>query len=147
MACKSLGTAMAVVVACAGVMPTILLVPPAALARGGMDGPPLPPPVLTQMNFPCPGPLNFEVTLATPGGQVALVFAANIGSFVIPNNFPCAGTVLGLGSQNIQLVQTLNANAAGVVVFSGLVPPFACLKYLQAVDINTCTTSNVVQIL
>ena len=112
----------------------------------GMEDPAMPPPILSQVQFGCPTLVGFHVTNATPGGQVTLVYSWNLGAVVIPSG-PCAGTVLGLGPINIQAISTMTATSSGFVRFFGNAGPTACNKYLQAVDITTCTTSNVVQIL
>ena len=107
----------------------------------------LPPPILTQTQSGCPGiVVSFQVTNATPNGTVALVFASTTGTFTIPGG-PCAGTVLGLSNVNIQLVGTNTASAAGVTSFSGPAGINVCGGWLQAVDVTTCTVSNVAQIL
>lgn len=100
---------------------------------------------LNQTSGTCPGRVSFDATGATPGGNVALVFAANTGSFVIPNG-ACAGTQLGLGASNIQLVATRTADGSGTASFSGTAPNAACNRFLQAVDLSSCGTTNVAQI-
>ncbi len=96
----------------------------------------------------CPsgGPIQIEWSGASPGGQVALIFARNTGSFIIPNNRPCAGTQLGLGSNQIQLAWQGDAGADGSRVLNTTAGPGACGGYLQLLDLATCATSNVVQI-
>lgn len=93
----------------------------------------------------CPGAMTYKASGASAGDNVALVFAASTGNFTIPSG-ACAGTQLGLGSAGIQLVGTTSANGAGVATFSGNAPPAACNRFLQAVNLNGCATSNVVQV-
>lgn len=100
---------------------------------------------LTQFVFGCPGVVAFDATGATPGGQVALVFAACTGAFVVPSG-PCAGTTLGLCGSGIQVVATQPADGSGLASFRGQAPSAACGRFLQAVDVSTCGTSNVVTI-
>jgi hypothetical protein len=91
----------------------------------------------------CPGTVSATVTGATPNGNVALAIALNAGSFTIPGG-PCGGTVLGL--QQPSLVGIFNANGAGTFTLSGNLPAGFCGRRLQAVDIASCTATNVVQL-
>lgn len=85
-----------------------------------------------------------QVTLSwenAPANQtLAIVFASNTGSFIIPDNFTCAGTQLGLGTQNIQLVRTVNSGANGSGQISGQGP---ATGFIQMLVTSTCETSNV----
>lgn len=92
----------------------------------------------------CPGSSTFTVTGATPGGTVAIAMSGSLGSFVIPGAYQCAGTVLGLGGIPT-LVGTLNANANGVGSRTVNLPAAVCGRYLQMVDLSSCTTTNVIQ--
>jgi len=96
----------------------------------------------------CPsgGPIRIEWSGATPGGQVALIFARNTGSFRIPNNMPCAGTQLGLGSNQIQLAFQGSAGPNGSRTLNATAGPAACGGHLQLLDLTPCATSNVVRI-
>jgi len=96
----------------------------------------------------CPsgGPIRIEWTGASPGGQIALIFARNTGSFTVPNNFPCAGTQLGLGSSQIQLAFQGGAGANGSRILNTTAGPGACGGYLQLLDLTTCGTSNVARV-
>ena len=76
--------------------------------------------------------------------NLALIFARNTGSFVIPNNQPCPGTVLGLGPNQIQLARTFDSGA-GVGSFNATIPAAACGGFFQLLQISTCETSNVSQ--
>lgn len=91
----------------------------------------------------CPGATTVTVTGATPGGPVALAMSASTGSFVIPGG-GCAGTVLGLASP--ALVAVLGANGAGTASISGNLPAGLCGRWLQAVDLNSCGTTNTLQL-
>ncbi len=96
----------------------------------------------------CPsgGPIQIAWTDATPDGQVAVIFARNTGSFIIPNNHPCAGATLGLGSSQIQIAFRGNAGPDGSRILNSNAGPSACGGYLQLLDLTTCTTSNVARI-
>lgn len=89
----------------------------------------------------CPGTLTVSWQNANPGRQQGIVFASNTGSFVIPGGV-CQGTQLGLGSQNIRLVNTIGTgNGSGSV--NGNAGTSACGGYLQLVEVPGCATSNV----
>ena len=89
----------------------------------------------------CPGTLTATVTDATPGGIVAFAFAPAQGNVTIPGG-PCAGTRLGL-SNGARLVGTDAADVNGTAVIVGDAPAGACTGFLQALDVATCTPSNV----
>lgn len=93
----------------------------------------------------CPGTVNVAWSNAQPGRQQYIIFASNTGSVSIPNG-PCAGTVLGLGAQNIRLVNTIGTgNGSGNV--NGRAGTAACRGYIQLVTVaNPCETSNVAQL-
>ena len=94
----------------------------------------------------CPGPVTANVSGATPGGQVGLLYAIGTGSFVIPAGNPCAGTTLGLDASAV-LGAIVTANASGSVSAGFQAPAIACGRVFgQAVDGATCTTSNVVSL-
>lgn len=105
---------------------------------GGAGGPTL------SLSGSCPGASTASVTGATPGGRVAIALSAGTGSFVIPGG-PCGGTVLGLAATP-SLIAILTANGGGSVSISGNLPAGLCGRYLQAVDLATCTPTNVVQL-
>ncbi len=91
----------------------------------------------------CPGTVNLTWSGATPGRQVAIIFAGNLGSVIIPPGNPCEGTRLGLGPQNIQLVQTVGSGASGINSINGATSSGACGRFLQLLDLDSCRTSNV----
>lgn len=93
----------------------------------------------------CPGggAIRVEWSGATPGGQAALIFALNRGSFAIPPQYPCAGTRLGLGASQIRVAWQGGAGGSGGRVLNGAAPRSACGGYLQLLDVAACRTSNV----
>ncbi len=93
----------------------------------------------------CPGSVTVSWSGAAPNSTVALIFAKNTGSFVIPFG-PCQGTVLGLGSNQIRLVNTFPAGSNGSGSRSGQAGRASCRGYLQMHDIPNCTLSNVAQL-
>ena len=96
----------------------------------------------------CPnsGPLQITWTNATPNGSAALLYARNTGSFVIPNNRPCSGTILGLGTNQLQVVFTGPSNSNGDRTLNASASAGACGGRLQLLDLTTCDTSNVTTI-
>lgn len=87
---------------------------------------------------------RFDWSNAQPNGTLALIFARNTGSFRVPNNNPCAGTPLGLGSNQIQLARTFNSGS-GAGFFNATLPNGACGGYFQLLQLSDCETSNVAQ--
>lgn len=87
---------------------------------------------------------RFTWSGAQPGNTLALIFARNTGSFRVPNNNPCAGTELGLGSNQIQLARTFNSGS-GAGFFNATLPNGACGGYFQLLQLSDCATSNVAQ--
>lgn len=107
------------------------------LAYAGDSGPSL------VLEGSCPGEITATSSGNTPGGNVAFVYAFGEGNQRIPMGFPCAGTELGLNATAV-LGGTVRADGSGVAAFSGRVPAGACNRvFVQALDIETCLTSNV----
>ncbi len=96
----------------------------------------------------CPGggPLRITWYGATPSGQIALIFAANTGSFVIPQGNPCQGTALGLGASQLRVAYRGASGPRGTRTLTTNAGPSACGGYLQLLDPSNCTTSNVSKI-
>lgn len=91
----------------------------------------------------CPGRMGFEVTNASAQRPVAFLYALGEGDIRIPPGNPCAGTTLGLNA-TVKLARVVNAGADGVAQFVTRVPAIACGRvYMQAIDVDTCSTSNV----
>ena len=92
----------------------------------------------------CPGTSTFEIFGATPNASVALVYGFGDGPTTIPPSLPCAGTVLDVGNPNLDY-RVIRADANGEAVFPTFIPANACgLVNVQALDLETCATSNVV---
>ncbi|MCL4199069.1 MAG: hypothetical protein KJZ69_16385 [Phycisphaerales bacterium] len=106
----------------------------------------VPPRLTVTPTCPTGGPIRIEWSGATGGGQAALIFARNTGSFIIPNNYPCAGTQLGLGSNQIQLAWQGGAGPDGSRTLNASAGPGACGGHVQLLDLALCATSNVVRI-
>jgi len=94
----------------------------------------------------CPGSIGVHWGNATPNSTMGILFASNTGSFTIGSG-PCAGTTLGLGTQNLQLVNTVNTGTGSGQV-NGNAGPGACSGFVQlvVVDGSPCATSNVEEV-
>ncbi|GEM_PF-2889630 len=108
---------------------------------GGSSGPSL------TVNATCPsgGPIMISWSGATPRSTIALVYARNTGSFRIPSNYACAGTALGLGSNQVQLAYQGASGTDGSKTLNSNTGPGVCGGYFQLLDVATCSTSNVVR--
>ncbi|MCC6906969.1 MAG: SBBP repeat-containing protein [Phycisphaerales bacterium] len=122
-------------------------------AYGGNDdgfllkyGPLTVPDLSVDSSCPDAGPIQLTWFNATPSAPAALLFARNSGSFSIPNNRPCPGTMLGLGAEQLQVAFTGNSDANGSRTLNATIGPNLCGGYLQLLDLTTCTTSNVARI-
>lgn len=100
-------------------------------------------PLTLEVSGECPGMTSFVVSNASPGGNVAVLYANGTGEFVIPGG-PCAGTQLGLnGSVKIGLLS--RAGEDGIVGWLRNVPAGACGRFwVQAIDAQSCETSEVI---
>lgn len=98
-----------------------------------------------QLEGDCPGIASLSIRNATPRSLVAILFAFNEGSEVIPGGFACAGTQLGLDATT-RLVSILRSDRNGEVTFGGNLPTLACGGFIQVLDAASCQTSNVVSV-
>ncbi len=89
----------------------------------------------------CPGLMSAEVVNATPGGMVAIAYSQVMGSTeCLP---VCPGVYLDIS--HAKLAGLTTAASDGKASLSGMVPAGACGNIMvQALDIETCTTSNVI---
>ena len=90
----------------------------------------------------CPGGITLVVSSDAPGQAVAMFFGP-AGSFVQATP-PCQGVELGIGQP--QFGGLAVTNSLGVAPFPFVAPPGACGLRVQAVDLNTCTTTNVMEL-
>lgn len=90
----------------------------------------------------CPGVVRVTARDATPGGQVAFVYARGPGSLRIPSGLPCHGVQLCLNA-TATLGANWRADASGVASLNVNVPAFACggNVLIQVVDLGTCMAS------
>ncbi len=93
----------------------------------------------------CPGQVEVSWSDAPQNVTLGLIFAANTGNMVIPGGI-CSGTTLGLGSQQIQLVQTTNSGSGNGSISGNVGQNSVCNGYLQMIETSACATSNVVRV-
>ncbi len=98
-----------------------------------------------QITGTCPGQVNLSWSGAPANKPMGIVFARNTGSFTI-NSGPCAGTQLGLGTNQLQLYNTINTgNGAGSV--NAQANQGACGGFVQLVAVDSpCQASTVAQV-
>lgn len=91
----------------------------------------------------CPNAVELGISGATPDGLVAVTWGT-LGQFIIPSGFPCTGVTLDIRPLGPTAFQTFRANANGEVTRGPLsIPAALCGKAFQALDIDSCTVSNV----
>lgn len=95
----------------------------------------------------CPdgGPIRIEWSGATPRGRVALLFGRRTGASLIPLQYACAGTTLGL-ARPLHLLLEATTGAGGNATIVAEARAAACGGHLQLVDVTTCNTSNVARL-
>lgn len=96
--------------------------------------------VVLSVTGSCPGPSVLAVAGASALSPVAFVYGA-AGSFVIPGG-SCAGLALAISSPQVAFVAL--SDIAGSISVSVTLPPAACGRTLQAVDLTGCSASNAV---
>jgi len=104
-------------------------------------------PVLT-VTADCPGnrvSLQASWEHATPDGEIAILYSPSLGSAVIPEGNPCAGTTLDLNRVGLRVALQATSTNVGTGNINE-VRFGVCGNYLQLIDLDTCLTSNVVQI-
>lgn len=88
----------------------------------------------------CPGVATMSVTGATPGGTVIVLYGA-AGSATKPGG-TCAGTSVAISQPRVAF--SLSADAGGAAGRALNLPPSACGRTVQAVDVASCAASNAV---
>ena len=89
----------------------------------------------------CPGPVELQVTNASPFSLVAFIYSLTPG-FTTIGRGTCEGTVLPLGGQPVLLaVEFTDSN--GEAVFEGIAPAGVCGRvHLMVLDLYDCTPSS-----
>jgi hypothetical protein len=94
-----------------------------------------------QVSGACPN-LTIDVAFGSSSGKIAFITSPTLGSYQIPNGSPCAGTWLYLAVPTLRMVRVLKPD--GSLTLPVTVPAGACGQlYLQALDIDSCTVTNV----
>jgi hypothetical protein len=88
----------------------------------------------------CSGAVTLTISNATANGSVAIVFG-QAGVFVKPTP-PCQGLTLGVAPPTLAAIRT--ADGGGTATLNFTAPPGACGRSVQAVDVMTCTATNVI---
>lgn len=92
----------------------------------------------------CPGTVRLAWAGAQPNRQQGIIFARNTGNYTIGSG-TCAGTQLGLGTNGLQLYNTIGTgNGSGSV--NANAGSGACRGYVQLIQVPGCQTSNVAQV-
>ncbi len=99
------------------------------------------------VNGTCPegGPIHIRWFGATPDGSCALLRGSRSGRFSIPPGTRCAGTRLGV-ADNVQFLGLRMSGPNGSASFRSVAGPALCGEYLQLLDLDTCTVSNVIRV-
>lgn len=92
----------------------------------------------------CPGRVNLAWAGADPNRQQGILFARNTGNFTIQSG-PCAGTQLGLGTNQLQLYNVIGTGTGSGNVNANA-GQGACRGFVQLIQTHSCATSNVAQV-
>jgi len=98
-------------------------------------------PTLTKQGL-CPGGMTLLASGGTPGQAVAMLFGP-AGSFV-QSTGPCQGVELAIGQPQLGGIAT--TNSVGQAPFPFVAPAGACGLRVQAVNLATCTPTNVMEL-
>lgn len=90
----------------------------------------------------CPGFMRVDASGASASGPVAFVVSSGLGRVRL-SGFPCQGTVLPI-QPPMQVVRVANADLSGRASIAGFASRSVCGGVLVAVDVSSCTVSNVV---
>jgi len=95
--------------------------------------------LLLSIGGSCPGSVTISVIGGSAGSNLAIAGSASAGSSSVPSG-PCAGTELELDSPALRTV--LTADDDGFVSITRDLPEPVCGTLLQAIDVESCATSN-----
>ena len=88
----------------------------------------------------CPGPVDFVITGAEPGAQVAILTANAPGGALTPGG-PCPGAPLPIGPAGLAFRTAVPADASGAVSIRPSIPAPACGLYVSVLDLTSCEAS------
>lgn len=95
---------------------------------------------LTVAGASCPS-VTFNVSGAAPFATLAFISGRSAGSFTVPSGI-CAGSTMGVTPPILRAI--VGADSGGGLSLSVVLPPVACgTLFIQVVEVNTCSTSNV----
>jgi len=110
-------------------------------ATGAFDDVPRQTPALF-VSGECPGELTVTIADATPGESVSVLSSGRLGGARVPAG-TCSGTRTGLGQPRLRT--TLVADSYGIATTQVQATPGMCgATLLQAVDVGSCLTTDVV---
>lgn len=88
----------------------------------------------------------FTVTNATPGGNLALLYAGSRGRFEAPGYTVCPGMTIDLGTQGFRVIAVVKADSNGEFSMARTIPASMCSGFLQVVDLARCAASEAQQL-
>ncbi len=96
----------------------------------------------------CPeaGQMSVSWSGAMPSGRVAILVSESVASFEIPFGQACAGTVLDLDRQSLQVAYIGTSTSSGRGEARSNVPRSICGGFVQLLDLQNCTSSNVIRV-
>ncbi|MFT4627370.1 MAG: hypothetical protein ACI8PZ_006054 [Myxococcota bacterium] len=109
----------------------LLALPATALAGGPM----------LDVTGACPGPIDITISGLTPGASIGLLAGLGEGSDPLGVG-PCADTLTGLDRVN-PLLTRRDGDRDGTITLRPTVSPSACGRFVQAIELEACTTTNV----
>ncbi len=92
----------------------------------------------------CPGTVRLSWSGAQPNRNQGILFARNTGNYTIQSG-PCQGTQLGLGTNQLQLYNTIGTGS-GAGSVNAQAGQGACRGFVQLIQVPGCQTSNVAQV-
>jgi len=101
------------------------------------------PPVGSKLTGSCPGNVTLELTEGTPGGEVFVLSSALKGSERVPGG-ACAGVLTDLADLDTRRRETFGPSGALELTLS--LPPDACGRFVQAIDVESCRSSALVSV-
>lgn len=96
--------------------------------------------LMLEVSGSCPGAITLTVSHASANGQIAL--ACGVAGAFVRRSPPCAGLILGVMPP--AEIRILRADARGTALLTLRAPAAACGLSVQAVDVVTCTATNVI---
>jgi len=102
-----------------------------------------PEPIALALTGACPGPLDFDISNASPDADL-VVFWSRVRRPNLSPPGPCADVIVGL--EDYAAVETTQSDANGLALLTLDVPEAACGSFVQIGELGTCAMSPVVDI-